>query len=149
LCLKRPILSWANICRGLASTRYIRRHSPTCFGRTRYIRRHSPTCFGRTRYIWWHSPTCFGRTRYILRHSPKGFFEKNVTRLDTFARVIIHSSEFGASGHCLVIIHFKLTRSQLLLLFFAIYLPTSECFSRLNIFQLNSFSTFVQSIHRN
>jgi hypothetical protein len=32
---------------------------------------------------------------------PKGFFEKNVTRLDTFARVIRHSGEFGASGHCL------------------------------------------------
>jgi hypothetical protein len=24
-----------------------------------------------------------------------------VTRLDTFARVIRHSGEFGASGHCL------------------------------------------------
>ncbi len=113
MCLKRPILSWANICRGLASTR---RHSPTCFGRTRYIRRYSLTCFGRTRYIRRHSPTCFGRTLYIRRHSPsyfawtrqtrphspKGFFEKNVTRLDTFARVIRHSGKFGASGHCLI-----------------------------------------------
>jgi hypothetical protein len=26
---------------------------------------------------------------------------KNVTRLDTFARVIRHFGEFGASGHCL------------------------------------------------
>jgi hypothetical protein len=29
------------------------------------------------------------------------FLEKNVTTLDTFARVIRHSREFGASGHCL------------------------------------------------
>jgi hypothetical protein len=31
----------------------------------------------------------------------KGLFEKNVTRLDTFARVMSESREFGASGHCL------------------------------------------------
>ena len=58
---------------------------------------HSPTfanLFSRTRYIRRHSPTCFGRTRYICRHSPKGFFEKNVTRLDTFARVIRHWGEW-------------------------------------------------------
>ena len=30
------------------------------------------------------------------------FLKKNVTRLDTFARVIRHFREFGASGHCLV-----------------------------------------------
>jgi hypothetical protein len=35
---------------------------------------------------------------------PKAIFEKNVTRIATFARVICHSREFGASGHCLVII---------------------------------------------
>jgi hypothetical protein len=28
-----------------------------------------------------------------------------VTRLDTFARVIRHSGEFGASGHCLIFTH--------------------------------------------
>jgi hypothetical protein len=44
----------------------------------------------------------FARTRYICPHSPKGFFEKNVTRLDTFARVIRQNGEFGASGHCLI-----------------------------------------------
>ncbi len=31
----------------------------------------------------------------------KAIFEKNVTRLATFARVICHSRKFGASGHCL------------------------------------------------
>ncbi len=41
-------------------------------------------------------------TRQTWPHSPKAIFEKNVTRLDTFARVIRHSREFGASGHCLV-----------------------------------------------
>ena len=40
-------------------------------------------------------------TRQTRRHSPKAIFEKNVTRLDTFARVIRHFREFGASGHCL------------------------------------------------
>jgi hypothetical protein len=36
--------------------------------------------------------------RAVLR----AIFEKNVTRLATFARVIRHSREFGASGHCLI-----------------------------------------------
>ncbi len=80
----------------------LRRHSPTCFGRTRYIHRHSPTYFARTRYIRRHSPTYFARTRQTRPHSAKGFFEINVTRLDTFARVIRHSGKFGASGHCLL-----------------------------------------------
>ncbi len=35
-----------------------------------------------------------------IRQTP--FLRKNVTRLATFARVIRHSCEFGASGHCLV-----------------------------------------------
>ena len=74
-------------------------------GRTRYIRRHSPTCFGRTRYIRPTFANHFPRTRYIRSHSPKAIFEKNVTRLDTFARVIRHFGEFGASGHCLVLMH--------------------------------------------
>jgi hypothetical protein len=73
LCLKRPTLSCANICRGLASTRQTRRHLPTCFAWTRQTR----------------------------RHLPKAIFEKNVTRLDTFARVMSESRKFGASGHCL------------------------------------------------
>ncbi len=88
LCLKRLTLSCTNICRGLASTRQTRRHSPTCFARTRQTRQHSPTCFA-----W---------TRQTRRHWPKAIFEKNVTRLNTFARVMSESREFGASGHCLV-----------------------------------------------
>ncbi len=88
LCLKRPTLSCANICRGLASTRQTRLHLPTCFARTRQTRRHSPTCF-----TW---------TRQTRPHLPKAISGKNVTRLDTFAQVICHSRKFGASGHCLV-----------------------------------------------
>jgi hypothetical protein len=42
-----------------------------------------------------------GRTRYIRPRLTFAIFEKNVTRLDTFARVIRHFGEFGASGHCL------------------------------------------------
>ena len=52
-----------------------------------------------------HSPDIrqpFPRTRYIRSHSTFAIFEKNVTRLDTFARVIRHFGEFGASGHCLI-----------------------------------------------
>jgi hypothetical protein len=52
-----------------------------------------------------HSPTTFPGLDTFARHSPKAIFEKNVTRLDTFARVIRHFGEFGASGHCLVTIH--------------------------------------------
>jgi hypothetical protein len=55
-----------------------------------------------------HSPDIrqpFPRTRYIRSHSTFAIFEKNVTRLDTFARVIRHFGEFGASGHCLSISH--------------------------------------------
>jgi hypothetical protein len=74
----------------LASTRQTCRHSPSIFARTRQTRRHLPSHVARTR-----------QTR---RHSPTAIFEKNVTRLDTFARVIHHFREFGASGHCLVII---------------------------------------------
>ena len=40
-------------------------------------------------------------TRQTRPHLPKAIFDKNVTRLDTFARVIRHFCEFGASGHCL------------------------------------------------
>ncbi len=76
LCLKQPTLSCANICRGLASTWQV----------------------GKTRR---HSPTCFSRTRQTRRHSPKAIFKKNVTCLDTFARVMSESHKFGASGHCL------------------------------------------------
>jgi hypothetical protein len=50
-------------------------------------------------------PNHFARTRQTRQHSPKAIFEKNVTRLDTFAQVIRHFREFGASGHCLFFTH--------------------------------------------
>jgi hypothetical protein len=71
------------------------------FGRTRYIRPPFANYFPRTRYIRPTFANHFPRTRYIRSHSPKAIFEKNVTRLDTFARVIRHFGKFGASGHCL------------------------------------------------
>jgi hypothetical protein len=51
-----------------------------------------------------------------------------VTRLDTFARVIRHFGEFGASGHCLQNILFfalyiKKEEKKLLLQTFFKYLP--------------------------
>ena len=76
----------------LASTRQTRRHLPSTFARTRQTRRHSPSHVAKTR-----------QTR---RHSPKAIFEKNVTRLDTFARVIPHFHKFGASGPCLLFPHY-------------------------------------------
>jgi hypothetical protein len=72
----------------LASTHQTQRHLPSTFARTRQTRRHSPS------YV--------ARTRQTGRHLPKAIFEKNVTRLDTFAGVIHRFHEFGASGHCLV-----------------------------------------------
>ncbi len=107
LCLKRPILSCALAPSGLARTRQTRRHSPCHVERTRQTRRHSPSCVARTCQTRRHSPSRVARTRQTRRHSPKTIFEKNVTRLDTFAGVIRHSREFGASGHCLIIIQIK------------------------------------------
>jgi hypothetical protein len=49
-----------------------------------------------------HSPNHLPSTRQTRRHLPNAIFEKNVTRLATFARVIRHSRKFGASGHCLL-----------------------------------------------
>ena len=48
-----------------------------------------------------HSPSSLASTRQTCRHLPKAIFEKNVTRLDTFTRVMSESREFGSSGHCL------------------------------------------------
>ncbi len=45
----------------------------------------------------------FGRTRQTRRHSPNAIFEKNVTCLAKFARVLSESHEFGASGQCLIV----------------------------------------------
>jgi hypothetical protein len=51
------------------------------------------------------SPTfakLFCKTCQTRQHSPKAIFEKNVTRLAKFARVICESRKFGASSHCLI-----------------------------------------------
>jgi hypothetical protein len=79
----------------------LRQQLPTCFGRTRYIPPTFANHFPRTRYIRLTFANHFPRTLYICSHLPKAIFEKNVTRLDTFARVIRHFGKFGASGHCL------------------------------------------------
>ncbi len=57
------------------------------------------------------------------RHSPNAIFEKNVTRLATFARVIRHSRKFGASGHCLVFL--QITEQNKIDVFVAIKLKTN------------------------
>ncbi len=88
--------------RGLASTRQTRRHSPSRVARTRQTRRHSPNRVAGTHQTRQHSPSHLPSTRQTRRHLPKAISGKNVTRLDTFARVICHSREFGASGHCLL-----------------------------------------------
>ena len=56
----------------------------------------------KTRQTRRHSPSRVDRTRQTRRHLPKAIFEKNVTRLVKFARVLSESREFGASGHCLI-----------------------------------------------
>ncbi len=82
---------------------YLIMYSCTCKTRqTRQTRRHSPNSLPSTRQTRRHSSSRLPSTRQTRRHSPKAIFEKNVTRLDTFARVIRHSGEFGASGHCLI-----------------------------------------------
>jgi hypothetical protein len=83
---KTTYLACANICQ------------PVLVGLDTFAQ-HSPTIFlGLIRLTFANH---FPRTRYIRSHSTFAIFEKNVTRLDTFARVIRHFGEFGASGHCL------------------------------------------------
>ncbi len=48
-----------------------------------------------------HSPSWFGRTHQTRPYLPNTIFEKNVTRLAKFGRVLTESRKFGASGHCL------------------------------------------------
>jgi hypothetical protein len=64
---------------------------------------HWPPYFARTRYIRPTFANPFSRTRYIRHsiHSPT--FAKMWLAFDTFARVIRHFGEFGASGHCLLL----------------------------------------------
>jgi hypothetical protein len=58
-----------------------------------------------------------GRPGQTRPHSPKAIFDKNVIRLDTFARVIRHFREFGASGHCLGRTQFLFLCSQFRFIF--------------------------------
>ncbi len=106
-----PKTTYLIMGKDLASTRQTRRHSPSTFARTRQTRRHSPSHVARTR-----------QTR---RHSPTAIFEKNVTRLDTFARVIRHFREFGASGHCLVFLQIFLLILYLVFLYVCSLVPFS------------------------
>ena len=58
-----------------------------------------------TRQTRRHSPSRFARTRQTRRNSPKAIFEKNVTRLAKFARVIRKTRANFTSSHCLKV-HF-------------------------------------------
>jgi riboflavin biosynthesis pyrimidine reductase len=98
--LKMTYLMLAPSC--VARTRQTSRHSPSRVVRTRQTRRHFPSRVVRTRQTRRHSPSRVARTRQTCRHSPKAIFEKNVTRLDKFARVTRESCEFGVSGHSLI-----------------------------------------------
>ncbi len=106
LCLKRPILSCTLESSRVARTRQTCRHLPCRVAQTRQTRRHSPSRVARTRHTRRHTPSHVARTRQTRRHSPKAILDKNVTRLDKFARVMCESREFGASGHSLVLILF-------------------------------------------
>ncbi len=55
---------------------------------------------GRTRYIRQHSPTCFGWTRYIRRHSPNHFARTRWTRERQVWRLLHEFSEFGKFSEC-------------------------------------------------
>ncbi len=85
---KTTYLACANICHPtLPRLNTFAQHSPTIFPGLDTFARHLPTI----------SPDSIHSLTFDI-------FEKNVTRLDTFARVIRHFGEFGASGHCLSII---------------------------------------------
>jgi hypothetical protein len=92
------LIMYSHTCK----TRQTRRHSPSRLPRTRYIRQTFANPFPRTRHIRQTFANPFPRTRHIRHsiHSPA--FAKMRLAFDTFARVIRHFGEFGASGHCLV-----------------------------------------------
>ncbi len=58
--------------------------------------------YASTRQTRRHSPSRVARTRRTCRHLPKAIFEKNVTRIAKFTRVIFESRKFGASSHSLI-----------------------------------------------
>ncbi len=74
ICIKQCSLQLLNLPSVLASTCQTRRHSPSRVTQT--------------------PQTCW--------HLPNAIFEKNVTCLVKFARVICESRKFGSSGHSLV-----------------------------------------------
>ena len=96
------LIMYSHTCK----TRQTRRHSPSRLPRTRYIRQTFANPFPRTRHIRQTFANPFPRTRHIRHsiHSPA--FAKMRLAFDTFARVIRHFGEFGASGHCLLFLHF-------------------------------------------
>jgi hypothetical protein len=66
------------------------------------LHQHLPRVLASTRQTRQHLPSTFARTGQTHQHLPKAIFEKNVTRLAKFVRVIRESREFGASSHCLL-----------------------------------------------
>ncbi len=85
-----------------------------------------------------HSPDIrqpFPRTRYIHSHWTFAIFEKNVSRLDTFARVICHFGEFGASGHCLS--YFQTSIKGLPVRWYSVNLKTST------VLKVNQFNIWI------
>jgi hypothetical protein len=93
-----------------------------------------------------HSPDIcqpFPRTRYIRSRLTFAIFEKNVTRLDTFARVIRHFGKFGASGHCLNnILKFKVAPEKN---YFNFYLKhtNNPTLMTVKLFQLKTIRDFI------
>ena len=67
-----------------------------------------------------NSPPYLARTRHIRHsiHSPT--FAKMRLAFDTFARVVRHFGEFGASGHCLVNIQVKYLAKLLFNIFYSL-----------------------------
>jgi hypothetical protein len=81
---------------------------PGFLGLARLANIRQPTFPGLDTFVNIRQPTFPGLAR-LADIRQRAFFEKNVTRLDTLARVICHFGEFGASGHCL----FKFKRRKL------------------------------------
>jgi hypothetical protein len=112
LCLKQPILSLARLAdirqavlRGLARLADIRLAVLRGLARLANIRR--AVLRGLARLANTRQAVLRGLARLARpRNTARRVFEKNVTRLDKFARVIRHFGEFGASGHCLIILQF-------------------------------------------
>ncbi len=53
----------------------------------------------------------FNRTCQTCQYSPKAIFDKNVTRLAKFARVMSESRDFDTSVQCLIKIQQKITKN--------------------------------------